>query len=109
MEALGNGAIRCRHLGDLREHAAFLVRESRRTSFRLRCDLCRRLGVLHWMFPPLRVSMGTTLMLGCLPRRWRLQLEPPKRKSVAVRVDEIRVPAAVGVNDRLLFHELDTE
>src|ERR1700736_5411945 len=33
----------------------------------------------------------------------------PERESVAVRVGEIRVPAAVGVDDRLLLHELDTE
>ncbi len=33
----------------------------------------------------------------------------PERKSVAVRVGEIRIPAAIGVDDRLLLHELDTE
>src|SRR5438132_6636972 len=33
----------------------------------------------------------------------------PERKSVAVRVGEIRVPAAMRVDDRILLHELDTE
>jgi hypothetical protein len=33
----------------------------------------------------------------------------PERKSIAVGVGEIRVPAAIGVDDRLLLHELDTE
>src|SRR2546427_10923180 len=85
MEPLGHGAIRFRHLGDLRQHVtfpvgllrpraaarfrpqllgvllhrgSFLVRESRS------CALGGLLCVLHCRFPPLRVLMVTSLMLG---------------------------------------------
>src|SRR6266498_1448638 len=96
MEPLAQGAIRSRHLGDLREHCAFPVRLVRaRAAARGRLQLlgallhrvsflvgeCLELlvgcggalgglpRVLHWRFPPLRVLTGTTLMLGEPPRR----------------------------------------
>src|SRR6266700_3568083 len=91
MEPLAHGAIRSRHLGDLREHGAFPVRLVRaraaargrlqllgallhrasflvRESLELLVDRGGALGgllrVLHCRFPPLRVLMGTTLILG---------------------------------------------
>src|SRR6266542_1929702 len=90
VEPLAQGAIRFRHLGDLREHGAFPVRLVRaraaargrlhllgallhrasflvRESLELLVDRGGALGgllrVLHCRFPPLRVLMGTTLML----------------------------------------------
>src|SRR6184192_4745108 len=90
LEPLAHGAIRFPHLGNLCQHSAFPVRFVGgrlrlsdallyRGSFLVREYLARPfrggalgglLSVLHWTFPPLRVLMGTTLMLGCLPRRW---------------------------------------
>src|SRR6266852_4971433 len=92
MEPLAHGAIRFRHLGDLREHGAFPVRLVRaraaargrlqlldallhRGSFLVRESLGRLadrggalgglLRVLHWRFPPLRRANAMCHFLSC--------------------------------------------
>src|SRR5207237_9151470 len=85
VEPLAHSAIRFPHLGDLFQHGAFPVRFVGcrlrlsysllyRGSFLLRECLVRpfRGGALgglvpafHCMFPPRRVLIGTTLILGC--------------------------------------------
>src|SRR3989440_12687807 len=116
MEALGHGAIRCRQLGDLREHVAFPVRLVRsrlplldpvlhRASFLVREFRDGALGgllrVLHWLVPPLRVLMGTTLILGSLPRpvvskAARFRIQAPGSNSVPLPGITLRLHHAPG-------------
>src|SRR6266849_2642786 len=64
MEPLAQGAIRFRHLGDLREHGAFSVRLVRaRAAARGRLQLLD--AFLHWRFPPLRLANAMCHFLSC--------------------------------------------